>query len=101
MTEVDQNHDEPAELVQWAIIEIFGHRRHIGRLSEIEQFGAKMARIDQPKADGGFETLIYAGSALFSITPCTEEYARKAAERHWWSAPTLLEFEDPDFREVE
>lgn len=26
----------------WAILEIFGHRRHVGRIREEERFGAKM-----------------------------------------------------------
>ena len=33
---------------EWAIVEIFGHRRHAGRTREEERFGAKMLRIDIP-----------------------------------------------------
>ncbi|RWH31605.1 MAG: hypothetical protein E5X22_22805 [Mesorhizobium sp.] len=33
---------------EWAIVEIFGHRRHAGRAREEERFGAKMLRIDVP-----------------------------------------------------
>ncbi len=31
---------------EWAIVEIFGHRRHAGRTIEEERFGAKMLRVD-------------------------------------------------------
>lgn len=38
--------DEPEE---YAIVEIFGHRRHAGRIQEVDRFGSKMLRIDVPK----------------------------------------------------
>ncbi len=45
---------------EWAIVEIFGHRRHAGRAREEERFGAKMLRIDVPvkgdPATHGWET---------------------------------------------
>ncbi|WP_189348017.1 hypothetical protein [Mesorhizobium sp. M2D.F.Ca.ET.232.01.1.1] len=67
---------------EWAIVEIFGHRRHAGRAREEERFGAKMLRIDvpticliqaegQPAEVGGIETWTthwYGGSSLFSYT---------------------------------
>ena len=34
----------------WAQVEIFGHRRHYGRISEVERFGAKLLRVDVPIA---------------------------------------------------
>lgn len=58
---------------EYAIVEVFGHRRHAGRITEIERFGAKMLRIDIPK-DGDFEkgysTHFYGGPSIFSMTPC-------------------------------
>lgn len=66
----------------WACVEIFGHRRHYGRISEVERFGAKMIRIDVPSAEPAtFDTFFYGGAAIFSVTPCTEESARSWAER--------------------
>jgi hypothetical protein len=35
---------------EWAIVEIFGHRRHVGKSREEERFGAKMIRIDVPSS---------------------------------------------------
>lgn len=77
---------------QWAIVEVMGHRRHVGRMREAEMFGAKMLRIDVPTmvADSGKEgeaatfsaaswlTHFYAPSALFSITLTDEERALRA-----------------------
>lgn len=61
----------------WAIVEIFGHRRHAGRVREEERFGAKMLRVDMPikgdAAANGYETHYYGGASIFSYTPTTEE----------------------------
>lgn len=58
---------------QYAIVEIFGHRRHAGRIIEVEQFGTKMLRVDVPKDgdfDTGFTSHFYGGASIFSLTPC-------------------------------
>lgn len=70
----------PAE---WALVEIFGHRRHYGRIEEVERFGAKMLRVDEPTEDQKvFTTHFYGGASIFSMTPCTEEAARKWHARY-------------------
>lgn len=57
---------------EWAIVEIFGHRRHAGRIREEERFGAKMLRIDVPlkgdHATNGWDTHWYGGASIFSLT---------------------------------
>lgn len=57
---------------EWAIVEVFGHRRHAGKTREEERFGAKMLRIDIPR-DGdpdksGWQTIYYGGSSVFSYS---------------------------------
>jgi hypothetical protein len=72
----------------WACVEIFGHRKHYGRISEVEKFGAKFLRVDVPGMAAApllgeaetFTTFVYGGSAIFSVTPMTEEACRKWAE---------------------
>ena len=62
--------DTPPE---YAVIEIFGHRRLAGRIMEVERFGTKMLRIDIPergKFENGFTSQMYGGASLFSVTPC-------------------------------
>jgi|SRR5579883_2022307 len=81
------NIDAAAEA--WACVEIFGHRRHYGRIAEVERFGTKMLRIDVPSLREAptngepetFETFFYGGGSIFSLTPMTEEAARAYAER--------------------
>lgn len=73
--------DSTCDGFEWAVVEIFGHRRHAGRTREEERFGAKMLRIDVPNVvlrDGeagariseisGWTTHYYGGSAIFSFS---------------------------------
>ena len=82
-----------------AHVEVFGHRQHWGRISEVEQFGAKMLRIDIPTEDPAvFESVNYGGAAIFSICPCTEDAARAwaARERRYRSPPPVNRLPPPD-----
>lgn len=71
----------PDEGWDWSIVEIFGHRRHVGRIREEERFGTRMLRIDVPKVDyetreiTGFASHYYGGGSIFSITPTNEASA--------------------------
>lgn len=57
---------------EWAIVEVFGHRKHAGRTREEERFGAKLLRIDIPTkgdaAANGWETVYYGGASIFSFS---------------------------------
>jgi hypothetical protein len=64
----------------FAIVEIFGHRKHAGRIMEVEQYGTKMLRVDIPTEgdfDKGFTSHFYGGGSIFSVTPCTLDYVRQ------------------------
>jgi hypothetical protein len=90
--------DEATAPESWAIVEIFGHRRYVGLVSETEQFGAKMCRIDVPGAAPGTiaATLLYGGAAIFSMRPITAERGRAMlAAEHNRRLPALLA-PDPD-----
>jgi len=66
----------------WAVLEQLGHRRTAGLVSEEERFGTLLGRIDvpRPETDTGFVTVYFAGSSVYSLTPCTEEVARAVAK---------------------
>lgn len=76
----------------WAIVELMGHVKVAGKLTEEERFGVKMGRIDIPKGKG-FVTQYFGGSSVYRITPCTEATARAAARLgvpapvHQWELP--------------
>lgn len=78
----------------WAILELMGHVRMAGRVTEEERFGAKMGRIDVPNREGdGFTTVYFGGGSVYRMTPTTEEIARSVARGsqpepvHRWELP--------------
>ena len=87
----------------WAVVEIFGHRRHVGRIREEERFGTKMLRIDVPRVEGaeltvtGYASHYYGGASIFSITPTDEPSAIRA--NRGYAAPSrtaLPDYSDSD-----
>lgn len=64
----------------WAIIELMGHVRLAGKVTEEERFGVKMGRIEIPMADGSFVTQFFGGSSVYRITPTEEQIARAIAK---------------------
>lgn len=78
---------------EWGIVEIFGHRRHAGRVREEERFGAKMLRIDIPvkgDAANGWTTHFYGGASIFSFS-LTDEATALAANRPY-APPSLARY---------
>lgn len=81
----------------WAIVELMGHRRLGGRVSQVEQYGVPMLRIDVPGVKPGDDvaTQFYGGSSIYCLTPTTEEMARAVALRNQpapvqrWELPAL------------
>jgi hypothetical protein len=94
--------EQAASLDCWAIIDLFGHSKIAGKVKS-ESFGAAcLIRVDVPKItrqatqqwDAKKERYVPGGkhviegftryigvSAIYSLTPVTEELARKAAEQ--------------------
>jgi len=61
----------------WVILELMGHRRLAGHLSEETIGGSAFLRIDVPSDPPA--TQFYSPSAVYAITPTSEETARAAA----------------------
>ncbi|RYX84259.1 hypothetical protein EON83_11225 [bacterium] len=83
---------------EWAIVELMGHVRLVGRISEETRFGTVLGRIDVPDGDG-FKTTYFGGQSIYRITPIAEEMARRATApivpaRPALSAPYLDNSED-------
>lgn len=75
MSEQDNN-----QLSTWAILELMGHRRLAGFVSEQVIGGASFIRIDIPETkDQAAFSQFYSGGAVYCITPTTEDIARKLA----------------------
>ena len=68
---------------EWCVLELMGHRRLGGKVSEQEIAGAAFLRIDVPGADGTTAaTPFYSPAAVYAVTPTTEEMARAVALAH-------------------
>ncbi|OFZ55001.1 MAG: hypothetical protein A2428_03250 [Bdellovibrionales bacterium RIFOXYC1_FULL_54_43] len=85
--------EKTTEFSSWAIVELLGHVRMAGMVSEEERFGCKMGRIDIPTDDGKFATQYFGGGSVYRLTPTSEEAARAVAKRnvpqpvHQWELP--------------
>jgi len=65
----------------WCVLELMGHRRLGGYVRQEEVAGAPFLRIDVPAAGPGLSaaTQFYSPSAVYCVTPTTEELARAVA----------------------
>jgi hypothetical protein len=65
---------------QWAVVELFGHQKIAGRVTEEQHFGSILMRVDVPSTEArpGF-TKFYGGSAIYALTPVSEDIARAMA----------------------
>lgn len=66
----------------WCVLELLGHVKVAGYVTEEELFGTKIGRIDIP-ADDEREaiTQYFGGQSLYRLTPVTEDVARAFARR--------------------
>ena len=70
---------EHAEL-GWCIVELMGHRRLGGVVTEQEIGGTSFLRIDVPAMTGTLATQFVAPQAVYCLTPTTEDMARAVAQ---------------------
>jgi len=74
----------------WGILEIMGHSRFAGRISESTRFGVPLVRIEVPETkDAPAFEKHFGAASIFAVTPCTEAAARAAAEQ-FHDRPTQL-----------
>lgn len=79
---------------EWAIVDLFGHRRIAGKISECMIAGAPFLRLDIPEEeDNVFTTQYYSPGAVYSMTPTDEQFVRQLAKQfrpepvHRWQLP--------------
>lgn len=66
----------------WGVVEVMGHSRYAGKISELAIGGCNFVRVDVPGSEGcqPFTKLLSQGS-IFAITPTTEQIARGMAQQ--------------------
>lgn len=76
------------------VLELMGHRRLFGYLSEVEVAGSSFLRIDMPtNSDGEQVTQLYSPSAVYAITPTSDEIVQSMAPAN--SPKPVCRFELP------
>lgn len=66
---------------QWAVVELFGHQRMAGAISEQSFGGCNFVRVDVPETTGASAfTRLLGNAAIYAINFTTEANARAAAE---------------------
>lgn len=93
----------------WAIVEMLGHKKLAGKVSEQQLAGSALVRVDVPATEHpmhtngftaiastekpGYTKFIGVGS-IYCITPCTEEIARAAATQlERWNDPIPVQLQ--------
>ena len=79
--ETMENGNEDPGTGFWGILELMGHVKIAGYITEEEKFGSKMGRIDIPGENGEVNTQFFGGGSVYRITPVTEEVAKAVATR--------------------
>lgn len=88
---------ETEKFEEWVIMEMFGHIRLAGKVTEATILGGhSLLRLDIPDKDGKFVTQFLGPGSIFRMTPCNEDVARKVASQcqpepvHRWEMPELI-----------
>lgn len=65
---------------EWALVELMGHQRIVGQVSEQTLAGATFLRVDVPSTptEAAF-TRFYGAGAVYCLSPITEDLARRMA----------------------
>lgn len=63
----------------WGIVELMGHQRIAGRISEQVIGGGNLLRVDVPDGDDRFRSVFYGSSAIYALHVTDEAAARAAA----------------------
>ena len=77
------NEEKKDGLMGWAIVELFGHQKIIGVVSETTIAGGPFLRVDVPSVgDEKAFTRFYGHSAIYAISPLSEEIALKLVKNN-------------------
>ena len=82
----------------YALVELFGHQRIVGFVSEYQLGGESFVRVDVPQIEdvAGF-TRLFGKGAIYAINPLTEDVAKRlavsvrAVPLHAYALPAQIE----------
>lgn len=84
MSEGNQTETSENRFEAWGVVDLFGHTRLAGRISEQTIGGETFIRVDVPTGAAGesFHTRLYGKGAIYGITLTDERIAREVAKAH-------------------
>jgi hypothetical protein len=92
------NETNTEKFESWAVVELFGHQKIAGKVSEATIAGGAFIRVDVPQnAEQKAFTKFLGTGAIYSINPTTEEIATamasyiRATPVHYYELPKLAE----------
>lgn len=82
--------DTQDQFDEWCVLELMGHRRLAGKVTEATVAGGAFLRIDvygEDKDAPALATQFYSPSSVYAMTPTTEAVCRRFAEARGASEP--------------
>lgn len=74
--------EEKATFDEWALVELFGHARIVGHVTEQSIAGGAFIRVDVPDKEGNTTfTRFFGHGAIYSMSPISRELALQLAAR--------------------
>lgn len=86
----DQNPWESIADGEYAIVELFGHTTLVGRVTEIERFGAKMMAIEIIFGGKLLVPIYHGGAAIYRMSPCSRRTAWERQHKEPWQLPPAI-----------
>lgn len=85
------------EFETWAIVDLFGHTRVAGKVTEQEIGGCSFVRVDIPNStdplkDDSFRTELYGQKAIYAIRFVSEDVARLSASQNQCAPISAYDF---------
>lgn len=75
---------------EYAIVEVLGHRTLVGRITEVERFGAKLMSIEPLFAGNLLPAVLIGGGSIYQFTPCSADVAWTKGAKQEWELPTSI-----------
>jgi hypothetical protein len=74
----------------YAIVELFGHTTLVGRITEVERFGAKMLAMELLYGGKLLDPIYHGGAAIYRLSPCSRQIAWQRQHSELWQLPPAI-----------
>lgn len=74
----------------YAVVELMGHNVLIGRIAEVERFGAKMIQVEPLYAGEMLGPVLHGGASIYGVAPCTKAAAWRRMPTETYQLPAAI-----------